>query len=420
MTVQLKNQRMTEPKNYDVIMGGQTPTLRGSLVLGGIDGLGQQLTSSSEETRCAALFRALQYQDQGKALVIKALHDPSWEVRWTAYRLLMRLQEVNGISEANAGKAEGSQHYPDFKLSESTGVHSLVKNHLKSYLEKELGQYSDAIVGTDFPVRVEPNKDTIADVVAIFPTGYMLAFMVATEPIKPQELNYQSTALFNAGVDVIWWLGEEADTLSNRKWAFQYCDFTYILNIPTCPLIDKREQPELEFNWLDNYTFNFLNDKIKKIDWLLQCRTFDINRDELAEEKASLQQILQIGKSQPRLGQSIFIRAIRQTFHTWRRLNNAQLKRGLLIQNKGLRSFGGVLGSLNNHNHHSRITAIAKMNDGYWQVTDDEQLMTSYLGFPRKLFSPSGVKAMKKRAYAIAEIKAQSQALMAMEVDCGR
>ncbi|MFP5275216.1 MAG: hypothetical protein ACLGGO_34320, partial [Coleofasciculus sp.] len=37
---------MTDPKNYDVVMGGQTPNPIGSLVLGGIDGVQQQLASS--------------------------------------------------------------------------------------------------------------------------------------------------------------------------------------------------------------------------------------------------------------------------------------------------------------------------------------------------------------------------------------
>lgn len=406
---------MTDPKNYDVVMGGQTPNPIGSLVLGGIDGVQQQLASSSEETRCAALFKALQYPDQGKTLIIKALQDSAWQVRWTAYRLLMRLEEVDGISKADANEAKYRQHYPDFRRSESTEVHSLAKNHLKSYLEEELGQYSGAIVGTDFPLRVAPNHDRIADVVAIFPTGYMVALMVATEPIKPQELNYQSTALFNAGVDVIWWLGEKADTLRNRQWSFQYCDWTYIFNLSTCPITDNREQSEVEFKELSQYSFNHLSDKIKRINWLLQYMDFGSYPEELMEEKESLQNLLQSGQSTNGLGHSIFIRAIRQTFHTWRRLNNAQLKRGLLIQNKGIRSFGGVLGSLNSHNHHTRVTAIAKMNDGYWQVTDDEQLMNSYLGFPRKLFPPSGVQAMKHRAHTIAKIKAASQALMAKD-----
>lgn len=278
----------------------------------------------------------MKYPDQGKTLVIKALHDSAWQVRWTAYRLLMRLEEVDDIRKADAGEAKYCQHYPDFRRSESTEVHSLAKNHLKSYLEEELGQYSGAIVGTDFPVSVAPNPDRIADVVAIFPTGYMVALMVATEPIKPQELNHQSTALFNAGVDVIWWLGEKADTLRNRQWSFQYCDWTYILNLSTCPITDNREQTEVEFNELSKYSFKSLTDKVKRINWLL-------------------------------------------------------------------------------HNHHTRVTAIAKMNDGYWQVTDDEQLMNYYLGFPRKLFPPSGVQAMKQRAHTIAQIKAASQALMAKD-----
>lgn len=123
----------------------------------------------------------------------------------------------------------------------------------------------------------------------------------------------------------------------------------------------------------------------------------------------ALYQAVKYGEPLSGLGSLVFARAIGIAVHTWKRLNNAQLKRGLLIQNKGVKSFGGILGSLSNHNHHSRITALAKTNDGYWKVTDEVALMASYLGFGKNLFPPSGVLAMKKRAHTIALIKTTSR-----------
>jgi hypothetical protein len=77
---------MNQPSYSDLVMGGQTPNLRGSLVLGGIDGIKRQLTSNSELQRCEALYQAVKYGEKGKVVIVKALQDPNSEVRYHAYR----------------------------------------------------------------------------------------------------------------------------------------------------------------------------------------------------------------------------------------------------------------------------------------------------------------------------------------------
>jgi hypothetical protein len=386
---------MNQPSYSDLVMGGQTPNLRGSLVLGGIDGIKKQLASNSELQRCEALYQAVKYGEKGKAVIVKALQDPSSEVRYHAYRLLMALSEESEEAPASLKK----------KNKDATEA----KKALKSHLEEELGEYSGAIVGTDFPLRLEQSQVRNADVVAIFPSGYMVAFMLATKPINTQELSRISYSFLNNGIDVMWWLGEEADTPSNRRWSINYCGYTYILKTAKIPIIDKTSQAGIELNVLSEFNVRHFQSRIRGINWLLQYKNSGNDREQLIEEKEELENLLKNGQPLSGLGQSIFARAIRVTFHTWRRLNNAQLKRGLLVQNKGVKSFGGILGSLSSHNHHSRITAIAKTNDGYWKVTDDEQLMASYLGFRKDLSPPSGVQAMKKRAHTIALIKTTSR-----------
>ena len=61
---------MNQPSYSDLVMGGQTPNLRGSLVLGGIDGIKKQLASNSELQRCEALYQAVKYGEKGKAVIV--------------------------------------------------------------------------------------------------------------------------------------------------------------------------------------------------------------------------------------------------------------------------------------------------------------------------------------------------------------
>jgi hypothetical protein len=81
------------PTPVDVILGGQSPPPLDSVVLGGIDGLHQQIKSPSSEVRSQALAQAQQYGDAGTLLLLTALHDdPVLSIRATAYELLKKVQ----------------------------------------------------------------------------------------------------------------------------------------------------------------------------------------------------------------------------------------------------------------------------------------------------------------------------------------
>lgn len=80
-----------QPRPDDVILGGQTPT--GAIVLGGFEGIKQQLASPHVEQRLAALPQALNYDQRGLNLVLRALSDRTPEVREAAYALLKERSE---------------------------------------------------------------------------------------------------------------------------------------------------------------------------------------------------------------------------------------------------------------------------------------------------------------------------------------
>lgn len=89
-----------QPRAYDVVLGGQTPTPMYGAILGGLPGVKQRLSRSHlgdspshVVQRMNALKEALNYGVEGLELVIGALKDPSWQVQRTAYSLLQGSQE---------------------------------------------------------------------------------------------------------------------------------------------------------------------------------------------------------------------------------------------------------------------------------------------------------------------------------------
>ncbi len=83
-----------QPREYDVVLGGQSPSLEGAAVLGGIEGIKIRFSNPNIQVRVAVLEQALNYGEQGLDLVIQALNDDSWRVQYAAYSLLVHRTET--------------------------------------------------------------------------------------------------------------------------------------------------------------------------------------------------------------------------------------------------------------------------------------------------------------------------------------
>ena len=77
-----------QPREYDAVLGGNSPSLEGAAVLGGIEGVKLRLQNPDAKVRIAALEQALNYGEQGLDLVIAGLKDESWEIQNAAYLIL--------------------------------------------------------------------------------------------------------------------------------------------------------------------------------------------------------------------------------------------------------------------------------------------------------------------------------------------
>lgn len=83
-----------QPREYDAVLGGQTPPPVQGVILGGIEGVKHRLSSSNIEARTSALSEALNYGETGLNLVIQALDDKFRRVRHTAAQLLRERNEA--------------------------------------------------------------------------------------------------------------------------------------------------------------------------------------------------------------------------------------------------------------------------------------------------------------------------------------
>src|SRR4028118_1160133 len=84
-----------QPREYDAVLGGESPVPLGAAVLGGVPGVKSRLASPIVEVKIAALSEAFRYGDAALDLIIGALQDESMAVRFAAYSLLKDRDEPN-------------------------------------------------------------------------------------------------------------------------------------------------------------------------------------------------------------------------------------------------------------------------------------------------------------------------------------
>ena len=95
-----------QPREYDAVLGGNSPSLEGAAVLGGIEGVKLRLQNPEPQLRIAALNQALNYGEQGLDLVIAGLKDESWAIQNAAYLILIDRTETK-VKQALISNLQG-------------------------------------------------------------------------------------------------------------------------------------------------------------------------------------------------------------------------------------------------------------------------------------------------------------------------
>jgi len=83
-----------QPSPYDAVYGGQPVFPHDGVVLGGLEGVRQQLNVPYEAVRVAALHKALDYGEAGLDQVIESLRDNAQGLRQAAYFMLLHRPEA--------------------------------------------------------------------------------------------------------------------------------------------------------------------------------------------------------------------------------------------------------------------------------------------------------------------------------------
>jgi formylglycine-generating enzyme required for sulfatase activity len=96
-----------QPREYDAVLGGNSPSLEGAAVLGGIEGVKLRLQNRDLKVRIAALEQALNYGEQGLDLVIAGLNNESVEVQIQTYHILNSRTELKAKQAASNFNPQG-------------------------------------------------------------------------------------------------------------------------------------------------------------------------------------------------------------------------------------------------------------------------------------------------------------------------
>jgi hypothetical protein len=108
-----------QPKDFDAVLGGESPLSVDAAVLGGIEGIKRYLSSPVAKVRVAVLSETLKYGDAGLDLLIQALQDESKVVKRSAYQLLRKRVEPQVKQALQAytpwNLVERLEEYPGYK-----------------------------------------------------------------------------------------------------------------------------------------------------------------------------------------------------------------------------------------------------------------------------------------------------------------
>ena len=101
------------PREYDAVLGGNSPPPIDGVVLGGIEGLNRRLETGNTQQRVDSLADALKYGDAGIDLLIDALNDSEIKIRVKAFQLLqnVELEKVKQIIDKGIPLKKGDKLY---------------------------------------------------------------------------------------------------------------------------------------------------------------------------------------------------------------------------------------------------------------------------------------------------------------------
>jgi competence protein CoiA len=116
----------------------------------------------------------------------------------------------------------------DYNYHPQSPEHLLGKEMVANALKSHFSDYANADI--DFEVRV-PEVKRVADVMATFQNGWRQAHEVQLASITIGDLDQRTGDYYRAGVDVVWYLGNNANTQANKTWCLEKFGYCFTLEI---------------------------------------------------------------------------------------------------------------------------------------------------------------------------------------------
>lgn len=124
----------------------------------------------------------------------------------------------------------GSECQSPYRTHPESAAHREAKLFLMQHLRSEFPEYAGATIQIE--VKLEPIW-RVADVLVTFPSGWRQAHEVQLSKITIGELQERTNDYTTMGIDVVWWLGRDADKEPNQQWCIE--TFGYSLSLQLTP-----------------------------------------------------------------------------------------------------------------------------------------------------------------------------------------
>ncbi|HEY1348477.1 MAG TPA: competence protein CoiA family protein [Ktedonobacteraceae bacterium] len=120
----------------------------------------------------------------------------------------------------------------EYQSHPESPAHRAARRFVATYLREQCTALSGASVELEVPLREVMH---IADILITFPTSWRVVHAVQLAPLSSIQLQERTNDYALAGIDVVWWLGQQANTPANRTWSQEIFGHAFVLDLPEKP-----------------------------------------------------------------------------------------------------------------------------------------------------------------------------------------
>lgn len=259
-------------------------------------------------------------KNSGERIVVTKLADPRSFVKGREFKcqLCEKKMFLRGGCKTSFHFYHSSGCHSNYSTNPETPQHIAGKSYIAEEFLPLFHEYADFRPEYEVPV---PEVMRVADIMVSFPMGWRIAHEIQLSPISVNDLEQRTNDYLEAGIDVLWWFGKGADTVTNRDWAVKRYHFSLSLAFDDAKVSD-----------CGCYRQEVSTDRYGDKHKYLKYRS---NAEVISTDGAVV---------------SIFAtwwldHSFARYYQTWQRGNNDMYKRGLFAAKRTLSSFNGKAGT---------------------------------------------------------------------------